>query len=256
MLLTLASGAVPWIEATTGIDVSPCHDADGTWNPGPDCGDIPHEPEVGGGAWPTCEPGALGGPSTACGPPSYGPDDIAAPAVTIVQPRPDVAIPLAGETADVAVTIDVVDDGWGVQRTSLRIDGMDIVGSEDDFPPWEIPTFALPEGEFVLEAVALDWANNEGVSAPVTIVVGDAPEPQGTETSDAESTSSGGDDDESTSTSDPPVDTSSATTPADAPPSPGGADTAGCSCRTGARTLGFALPLLLASLRRRGRKKF
>ena len=30
--------AVPWIEERSGLDITPCHDVDGTWNPGPDCG--------------------------------------------------------------------------------------------------------------------------------------------------------------------------------------------------------------------------
>ena len=67
-LLTLASGAVPWIEAHTGIDVTPCHDADGTWNPGPDCGGFPLDPATGGGAWPRCDGGPLGGESSSCAP--------------------------------------------------------------------------------------------------------------------------------------------------------------------------------------------
>ena len=32
---------VGWIEESSGIDITPCHDADGTWNPGPDCGEVP-----------------------------------------------------------------------------------------------------------------------------------------------------------------------------------------------------------------------
>lgn len=71
-LLTLASGAVPWIEAHTGLDVTPCHDADGTWNPGPDCGGFPLDPATGGGAWPRCQTGPLGAESSSCAPP---PDD-------------------------------------------------------------------------------------------------------------------------------------------------------------------------------------
>ena len=36
-------GLMPWIEEATGVDITPCHDADGTWNPGPDCGGFPAE---------------------------------------------------------------------------------------------------------------------------------------------------------------------------------------------------------------------
>ena len=30
--------AVPWIEERSGVDITPCHDVDGTWAPGSDCG--------------------------------------------------------------------------------------------------------------------------------------------------------------------------------------------------------------------------
>ena len=37
---SLAWHAVPWIEAESGIDVTPCHDLDGTWNPTFRCTDF------------------------------------------------------------------------------------------------------------------------------------------------------------------------------------------------------------------------
>lgn len=60
---------VPWIEAQTGLDVTPCHDADGTWAPGADCGGFPAEPDAPHGGW----DGLCGGapstpPSSTCGP--------------------------------------------------------------------------------------------------------------------------------------------------------------------------------------------
>lgn len=36
-------GLMPWIEEAVGTDITPCHDADGTWNPGPDCHGFPTE---------------------------------------------------------------------------------------------------------------------------------------------------------------------------------------------------------------------
>jgi pimeloyl-ACP methyl ester carboxylesterase/adenylate kinase family enzyme len=54
--------AVDWIESETGHDVTPCHDADGTWNPGPLCDGLPLEPALGGGSWPTCPTRAAVGP--------------------------------------------------------------------------------------------------------------------------------------------------------------------------------------------------
>ena len=42
---------VPWIEESSGLDVTPCYDADGSWNPGPDCGGVPKNPEQSTGTW-------------------------------------------------------------------------------------------------------------------------------------------------------------------------------------------------------------
>lgn len=53
---------VPWIEQTSGVDITPCHDANGDWNPGPSCGQAPTAPHVGAGDWAT---GCAGGPSIA-----------------------------------------------------------------------------------------------------------------------------------------------------------------------------------------------
>ncbi|EDM79523.1 Peptidase S1 and S6, chymotrypsin/Hap [Plesiocystis pacifica SIR-1] len=40
-----------WFEGQIGLDITPCTDADGTWNPGPDCAEAPYEPGTAGGAW-------------------------------------------------------------------------------------------------------------------------------------------------------------------------------------------------------------
>ena len=60
---------VAWIEQESGFDVSPCHDPDGTWNPGPDCGGVPVDPQTGSGTWPSCDPGELSDKENTCGPP-------------------------------------------------------------------------------------------------------------------------------------------------------------------------------------------
>lgn len=61
---------VQWIEDTSGIDITPCHDADGTWNPGDGCTDFPLDPGPGAADWPSgCAGGRLSGPSASCGDP-------------------------------------------------------------------------------------------------------------------------------------------------------------------------------------------
>jgi hypothetical protein len=62
---------VPWFESDSGIDVTPCTDANGNWNPGPNCTGFPKQPAQGGGTWPGCNDGALSGPVQTCGP-AYG----------------------------------------------------------------------------------------------------------------------------------------------------------------------------------------
>lgn len=56
---------IPTIEKQTGIDLTPCFDADGTWNPGPECKDFPDA--VAGGSWNNCDAGQLSGYSHTCG---------------------------------------------------------------------------------------------------------------------------------------------------------------------------------------------
>lgn len=42
---------VPWFESETGIDITPCHDADGQWNPSPECQRFYAGDEEGQGDW-------------------------------------------------------------------------------------------------------------------------------------------------------------------------------------------------------------
>lgn len=56
---------VEWVEEETGIDITPCFDADGTWSPSEACKDFP-DPEA-GGSWDSCDAGKLSGWSHTCG---------------------------------------------------------------------------------------------------------------------------------------------------------------------------------------------
>ena len=58
---------VEFVEEDSGFDITPCHDADGTWNPGPDCQGVQLDPLSGGGSWNPCDPGPVGGKITSCG---------------------------------------------------------------------------------------------------------------------------------------------------------------------------------------------
>ena len=50
-IYTLIHPFVPWLEQTSGIDITPCHDSDGTWNPTAACTGFPTNPEAGAGTW-------------------------------------------------------------------------------------------------------------------------------------------------------------------------------------------------------------
>jgi len=69
---SMMHNGMAWFESETGVDITPCHDADGTWNPGPDCHSFPIDPGTGVGAWPACGAGPLSGAGATCG--EGGPD--------------------------------------------------------------------------------------------------------------------------------------------------------------------------------------
>lgn len=61
---------VPWFEELSGIDITPCHDVDGTWNPGPECTGFFAGDHTGGQLWSEqCAGAPVGGPSATCGAP-------------------------------------------------------------------------------------------------------------------------------------------------------------------------------------------
>jgi hypothetical protein len=202
---------IGWAEAETGMDFTPCHDADGTWNPGPDCGFASLDADLPGAdaAWPSCD-GARTGPSSTCGPAFASEADVDPPSVTIVEPVDGQVFPEVPAAFDVVVEADDGIDGAGVEHVELWVGGMAI--AEDDAPPWRFTGAEFPAGSWTLEARAVDWNANVGSSAPVTVIVGDAPDPETTGTDEGgASTDTGG-----TESTDTPLDDS------------GGA----CTCKT------------------------
>lgn len=62
-----------WLEATSGVDLTPCFTGD-TWAPTAACGHFPSSPALSAGAWPSsCGDGALTGMSSSCGPAATDP---------------------------------------------------------------------------------------------------------------------------------------------------------------------------------------
>lgn len=68
------SQAVPWIEKESGIDITPCFDVDGTWNPTQGCGRFPLDPGADGSWDSACQDGKLSKMSSTCGP-AFGSSD-------------------------------------------------------------------------------------------------------------------------------------------------------------------------------------
>ncbi|MEM9493211.1 MAG: S1 family peptidase [Myxococcota bacterium] len=63
-----------WLEQQSGRDVTPCHDPDGQWNPGPSCEQLAIAPQTGGDRWSRqCQALERSGPSASCGPPQQVP---------------------------------------------------------------------------------------------------------------------------------------------------------------------------------------
>lgn len=166
---TLMKTGVPWIEEDSGIDITPCHDADGAWNPGPDCGAFPTDIEDGGGkSWADgCGPSALAAPSANCGPGFGEEPDANAPTITIDTPLDGT---YDGPTYRTPIELSVSDD-WGILDVSVQIDGMDIALLEAE--PFKVGNVDLPEGTFEITATARDWSGNVTDAVPVVVVIGE-----------------------------------------------------------------------------------
>ncbi len=63
---------IPWMEVATGLDLTPCHDRDGTWNPGERCGGFAVDPLQDQVSWSDWCASARSGPSDTCGDPFQG----------------------------------------------------------------------------------------------------------------------------------------------------------------------------------------
>ena len=177
----ILAGAVAWIEADSGIDVTPCHAADGSWAPSPSCdAAYAQAPGIGDGTWSDwCAGTPATGPSTSCGPSWDQLDATALPSVEIVAPTDGERL-----LEDARVTVDVAavrdPEGPAVARVHLEVDG--VRSFVDDNDPWRFESIELDSpAAHVLVAVAEDWAGNEVASAPVEIGLGVDPGDTGTD---------------------------------------------------------------------------
>lgn len=217
--------AIPWIEAQAQIDITPCHDLDGTWNPTPNCDGFFAGGSRGYGAWSGwCEGTPSSGPSSTCGEPFDAVADDEPPLVSIVAPSSGDAFESG---ALVTIEVDATDEGYGINEVWLSIDGVE-PPMTDGYPPYAFVEVPFADGVFEIVAVAEDWAGNVGMSEPVTLAIDpDGPGP-------ADSSGSGGPDTGgagTTGTSGPgPADSSGSGGPG-ARDDDGGGGSGGCGCQ-------------------------
>ncbi len=184
---SLIPGAVEWVEANSGIDVTPCFDDAGEWDAGPQCGyQYSGEPGVGYGSWsgrPWCEGTPFLDWSSTCGD-SFISKDNAPPTVAITAPADGTTYD--GAPAMVDIQIDANDDSGYLKGVGLTINGEIQVGAVDDDAPWGFEA-AFPKGQYVITALAEDYAGNIVESEPIGIGVGEEapdPDPEDTDTDD------------------------------------------------------------------------
>jgi hypothetical protein len=162
---------VPWVESESGVDITPCHDPDGTWSPTEACAGFALDPLAAGDWTAGCDAADPGsGPSGTCGAP-FG-DDAGAPAVEIVAPSDGDMLP---EGEPVEVQVEASDAETGIRWVRLHVDDPmeEQALAEDGVAPYLFEEVELDPGAHVLVAVAEDLAGNVTASAPVEVVVGD-----------------------------------------------------------------------------------
>lgn len=179
---SIISGAIPWIEEESGIDVTPCHTRDGEWAPGPECGGFNSlEPNQASGTWTNwCSGTPVSGDSDVCGPAWDQFDAGKPPTIAITSPVWGDTFP-AGTSVDILLEAFKDPEGPAIKEIRLEING-GAVGT-DGTDPWAFvgATF-VNEGVYELVAVAEDWMGNVIESDVVAIGIGDVEVP--TEPSD------------------------------------------------------------------------
>jgi hypothetical protein len=249
---TPAWAAVAWIEEDSGIDISPCHDADGAWNPSAGCTGFPLDAEDGAGlTWAQgCGPGMQSGASATCGPAVGEPQDVVAPSIEIVAP---LAGGYPGPQHVTAIEVAGSDD-WGILDVSISIGGRVQATLED--MPYALPSVGFPEGTWEITATARDWSGNVAEAVPVVIEVGvDAAEGSGS--TGAEESGGGAGTQADAEGSDGGGETGGSTGAGDETGAGASGDEDGCSCGARGRRGGFVgwalgLALFCRSRARRG----
>lgn len=193
-----ASKAIPWIQKSlnaqgySDIDLTPCFDDDGTWNPSEKCGGFAKDPGTAYGTWENfCSDGApKSGASSLCGDPNpkangLG-DDETPPEVEITSPKDKAT--RSGEDK-VVVKVKATDDVDQEPDVVLLVNGKE--QDKLDKGPYEWELEELEPGTYEIQAKASDTSGNESKSKLIEIEIENAKEPD--EKSGEEGTEGGGD---------------------------------------------------------------
>lgn len=167
----LLEGALPWIEAQTGVDLTPCQDAGGRWAPTGACGGFFAGNASAGGSWTSsCDAAPVSPAATTCGPAANFAKDGEGPWLRIASPE------RVTERDDAPLVLDIVvearDDHSGVAWVGIEVDG-DLLSIRDALAPYEFKSATFPRGAFTVRAVAEDYAGNRSVSEPIGVGVGE-----------------------------------------------------------------------------------
>jgi hypothetical protein len=160
--------AVPFIEENSGVDITPCHDLDGSWNPTAACGGFATDPANSSVSWNSGCATALSSAKASCGPAFGSPPDNNPPTVAIVDPLDGASI-VPDSLLDILV--DAQDPEFGIVSVALLIDGDHV--ATDETEPWVFANASFPTGTYSLVALAEDFGGNVAQSKKVTIIVGD-----------------------------------------------------------------------------------
>ena len=220
-----------WFEEESGFDLTPCHDADGTWNPGPECRAFPIDSEVPGRSWAQgCGGGEVGGYSSVCGAPFDLSADMDAPDIAVAEPPDGERFDTAGGAAQITIEIDADDgDGYGIETLEVTVDGAVVSTSSNAEGPFVFPA-EFPPGVYEIGARAIDYSGNEAEAMTVRIGVDMDPVPEEPETTgDSSGTDGSGASDGGSDSGD-----SSSLPGSDTDVTAGLGDTAdsGCGCRS------------------------
>lgn len=241
--------AAQFIEDETGLDVTPCHDADGTWNPSDACTGFPLDPDDGSGkTWANgCGPGQVSGASMTCGPVFGDPPDATPPTVEIVTPA---AGAYEGPMLTTSIEVTAADD-WALRDVAITFDGE--VQAQFEEPPFVVETVNFPEGTWELTATAHDWSGNEAEAVPVVLEVGQPAAETGDDDDDgAVDDTTGGEPPEGTSIGEPAdADGSDGTGDGTGDEAGAAGDEGGCSCRSTSGGATWLVLVLLGRLRSR-----